>query len=203
MEKTIVDYVTDLKFKNAEEKELFIMIAMEYQKGGETYYALTPQELAQVTEIKSADLWQAFLANPSVKAWLDNRMSTVMESLKRKATMRFIGQVNESELSSSDIKNISNVIDANKDKDNGIRLIITRIPEKEDDEAKAIDLLRHEVDLFKYKVLEILDKYRNKCRGNEDLTVLVRELSACVAKELIPTNDTNFISNGFVKFCPK
>ena len=191
MEKTIVDYVTDLKFKNAEEKELFIMIAMEYQKGGETYYALTPQELAQVTEIKSADLWQAFLANPSVKAWLDNRMSTVMESLKRKATMRFIGQVNEGELSSSDIKNISNVIDANKDKNNGIRLIITRIPEKEDDEAKAIDLLRHEVDLFKYKVLEILDKYRNKCRGNEDLTVLVRELSACVAKELIPTNDTN------------
>ena len=131
MNDNIVEYIKSIKFDSEDEKNMFLGMAEEYKKGGETFYSYTPSQLAQVTECHLEGAWATFLGHPSIKVWLDKRMEIIMDALKRRSTMQFMNNIEEG-VSSNDIKNITNIINEGKEKDNGVRIFITRIPEKED-----------------------------------------------------------------------
>ena len=132
MENDIVEYTKTLKFDNEEEKDFFISIAEEFKKGGETFYAYTPSQLTKVTDVKLEGAWAKFLGHPSIKAWLDKRMAIILDTAKRRSTMQFLENMSEG-VSSNDIKNLTNIINEDKEKDNNVRIFITRIPEKEEE----------------------------------------------------------------------
>ena len=130
----LIDYVKNLEFKDNETKEKFIKLAEIYQEGGEDYYQLTPTELETYT-LESESLWVEFLSNKAIKAWLDQRLAIIMDTLKRRSTLKLAQDIKDGgDISSRDIKNISDIIEASSEKDNNIRIFITRIPEKEYEE---------------------------------------------------------------------
>lgn len=135
----IVDYVKGLTFKDEETKEKFIRLAEIYQEGGEDFYQCTPRELQDFT-MEDEGLWVEFLSNKAIKAWLDQRLAVIMDTLKRRSTLKLAQDIKEGgEISSRDIKNISEIINANSEKDNNIRIFVTRIPEKEyEDEDEEV-----------------------------------------------------------------
>ena len=132
MNDNIVEYVKTLKFNDEEEKDLFIGLAEEFQAGGETYYTYTPAQLAKVTKYTLEGAWAMFLGHTSIKVWLDKRMAIILDAAKRRSTMQFIENMDEG-VSTSDIKNLTNIINEGKAKDDKVRIFITRIPAKEEE----------------------------------------------------------------------
>lgn len=131
MNDNIVEYVKSLKFDDENERNLFSVLAEYYQKGGESFYSYTPSQLSQVTDAHSEAAWATFLGHPSISAWLDKRMSIILDTAKRRSTMQFLENMNDG-VSSNDIKNLTNIINEGKIKDNTVRVFITRIPEKDE-----------------------------------------------------------------------
>ena len=131
MNDSIVEYIKSIKFDNEEEKEMIIGLAEEFEKGGETFYTYTPAQLMEVTNVKLESAWATFLGHISVKAWLDKRMAIILDAAKRRSTMQFIQNMDEG-VSTSDIKNLTNIINEGKEKDNNVKIFITRIPAKEE-----------------------------------------------------------------------
>lgn len=132
MNESIVEYVKSLKIDDEEEKDLLIGLAEEFEKGGETFYTYTPAQLTKVTECKLEGAWAKFLGHTSIKVWLDKRMAIILDAAKRRSTMQFIENMDEG-VSTSDIKNLTNIINEGKAKDDKVRVFITRIPAKEED----------------------------------------------------------------------
>lgn len=131
MNEDIVNYVKGIKFDTQEEKELFTFLAEQYAEGGESYYRLTPYQLSQVTKADTEAAWTMFLGHPSISAWLEKRMSIILDTAKRRSTMQFLENMDNG-VSSNDIKNLTNIINEGKTKDNTVRIFITRIPEKDE-----------------------------------------------------------------------
>ena len=131
MNDNIVDYVKSIKFDTEEERDLFIELAEYYQEGGQSFYTYTPAQLAKVTDANSEGAWALFLGHPSINAWLDKRMAIILDTAKRRSTMQFLENMNDG-VSSNDIKNLTNIINEGKIKDNTVRVFITRIPEKDE-----------------------------------------------------------------------
>ena len=131
MNDNIVEYVKTLKFNDEEEKDLFIGLAEEFQAGGETFYTYTPAQLAKVTKYTLEGAWALFLGHTSIKVWLDKRMAIILDAAKRRSTMQFLENMDNG-VSSNDIKNLTNIINEGKIKDNTVRIFITRIPEKDE-----------------------------------------------------------------------
>ena len=132
MNESIVDYVKTLKIDDEEEKELLVSLAEEFEKGGETFYTYTPAQLTKVTKCTLEGAWAKFLGHTSIKVWLDKRMAIILDAAKRRSTMQFIENMDEG-VSTSDIKNLTNIINEGKAKDDKVRVFITRIPAKEED----------------------------------------------------------------------
>lgn len=130
---TITSYVEGVKFSDKDEKDFFVEMAKEYEKGGEEYYAYTPEQLALVSDVNLEGSWARFLSHPSIKAWLDKRMAIILDTVKRHSTLKYMEAVKQGDVSSSDIKNITAVINDAKEKDNNVRIFITRIPEKDEE----------------------------------------------------------------------
>ena len=126
MNDNIVEYVKTLKFEDEDEKARFINLAEQFKAGGETFYSYTPAQLAKVTECTQ------FLGHTSIKVWLDKRMAIILDAAKRRSTMQFIENMDEG-VSTTDIKNLTNIINEGKAKDDKVRVFITRIPAKEED----------------------------------------------------------------------
>ena len=83
--------------------------------------------------MKLEGAWAKFLSHPSIKAWLDKRMAIILDAAKRRSTMQFLENMSEG-VSSSDIKKLTNIINEGKEKDDKVRIFITRIPEKKEEE---------------------------------------------------------------------
>ena len=132
MNDNIVDYVKSLKFDDEEEKCMFIDMAEEFKAGGETFYSYTPAQLAKVTKCTLEGAWAKFLGHTSIKVWLDKRMAIILDAAKRRSTMQFIDNMDEG-VSTTDIKNLTNIINEGKAKDDKVRVFITRIPAKEEE----------------------------------------------------------------------
>ena len=132
MNENIVDYVKSIKFDDEEEKDLFISLAEEFKAGGETFYTYTPAQLAKVTKCTLEGAWAKFLGHTSIKVWLDKRMAIILDAAKRRSTMQFIENMDEG-VSTTDIKNLTNIINEGKQKDDNMRIFITRIPAKEEE----------------------------------------------------------------------
>ena len=132
MNDNIVEYVKSLKFEDEEEKDLFLNLAEEFKTGGETFYTYTPAQLAKVTKCTLEGAWAMFLGHTSIKVWLDKRMAIKLDAAKRRSTMQFIENMDEG-VSTSDIKNLTAIINEGKAKDDKVRVFITRIPAKEEE----------------------------------------------------------------------
>ena len=132
MNDNIVEYVKTLKFEDEEERDLFISLAEEFKAGGETFYTYTPAQLAKTTKCTLEGAWAQFLGHTSVKVWLDKRMAIILDAAKRRSTMQFIENMDEG-VSTSDIKNLTAIINEGKAKDDKVRVFITRIPAKEEE----------------------------------------------------------------------
>jgi len=130
---TLSEYAKSIKYETDEEKDFYVNMSREFEKGGEEYYAYTPKQLSQVSEIKLEGMWAKYLSHPSIKAWLDKRMAIILDSVKRRSTLKFMDTMEQGDVSSSDIKNITAIINDAREKDNNVRIFITRIPEKDEE----------------------------------------------------------------------
>lgn len=130
MEENITSYVQGLKFKNEEEKSFYLDMAEQFEKGGENFYAYTPAQLSALSDCDVEGAWVRFLSNASIKAYIDKRMAIILDTVKRRSTLKYMDAVESGNVSSNDIKNITTIVNEENAKDNNMRVFVTRIPEK-------------------------------------------------------------------------